>query len=297
MYNTIHKFKLAHFLGRNLVTERFLPFKLLYGIFKKVNFSKKVIRNGASFTLLIKNGTGIMNWVSEYEEWLDKLLPKLINKENAVFIDIGANTGQTMLKVLPHFPDVRYLAIEPNAHCVSYLKSLSEVNNFKNVKIFECGLSDAKGESELLTRYQDDILATTTHSFRKFTKYAIKKKVEMMTGDALIKAENLTDISVIKLDIEGGEASAIEGLLDTIRKFQPYIICEIAPLPTEDSGVTLFRTMSANRILSMLHDLNYSAINIVTGNTIHRAEDLSVSIESCNYLFLPKMKVAVMNLN
>lgn len=297
MYNTIHQFKLSHFLSRNLLTERFLPFRLLYGIFKKVNFSKKVSRNGASFTVLIKNGVGIMNWVSDYEVWLDKLLPKLINKENAVFLDIGANTGQTMLKVLPHFPEVRYFAVEPNAHCVTYLKSLSEVNNFKHVKIFECALSDYNGKAELLTRYQDDILATTTHSFRKFTKYSIKKEVAMISGDALIKAENLMEVSVIKLDIEGGEACAIEGLLNTIRNFQPYIICEILPLPTKDNGVTLFRTKSANKILSMLHDLNYTAINIATGHTINRVEDLSVSLESCNYLFLPKTKVAFVNLN
>jgi len=290
MYKTFHKYKLTHVLGRNFLTESFMPFRIIYGLFKKLNWSKKVHRNGVPFTILIKNGMGVMNFTSDYEIWLDTILPKLIDNENGVFLDIGANTGQTMLKVLPRFPDVRYLAFEPNENCVSYLQALCEVNNFKNVKILEYALSDSDGEAELLTRYQDDILATTTHTFRKFTKYSIKKQVRMTTGDALIKAENLTKISVIKIDIEGGEAKAIDGLLDSIREFQPYIICEIAPLPTEDKGVTAFRTMSANQILSRLKELNYVAINIVTLKRINRTEDLSPSLESCNYLFIPNTK-------
>lgn len=274
-----------------------MPFRLIYGLFKKLNWSKKVRRNGIPYTILIKNGMGVMNFAADYELWLDTILPKLIDNESGVFLDIGANTGQTMLKVLPRFPDVSYFAFEPNENCVSYLQALCEVNNFKNVKILEYALSDSDGEAELLTRYQDDILATTTHTFRKFTKYSIKKKVRMTTGDALVKAENLTKISVIKIDIEGGEARAIDGLLDTIKTFQPYIICEIAPLPTEDQGVTAFRTMSANQILSRLTELNYIAINIVTRKRINQVEDLSTSLESCNYLFLPNTEAHLENLN
>ena len=231
-----------------------------------------------------------MNFISDYEPWLDEMLPKLLDKD-ATFLDVGANIGQTMIKVLSRFPHIPYLAVEPNENCVNYLRLLVEANNFKSVSIFEYALSDTDGKAELLTRYDDDILATTTHSFRKFTKYSTKKQVRMTTGDALIEAEGVTKISVIKIDIEGGEAMALNGLVNTIKKFQPYIICEINPLPTEDEGVTAFRTMSANKILSMLDDLNYTAINAITGNQVSRIEDLSISLESCNYLFIPTAKM------
>lgn len=290
MYKTIHKFKLTHFLGRNLLTESFLPFRLVYGVFKKLNWSKKVRRNGTEVTVLIKNGMGVMNFAAEYEAWLDEILPKIM-KEDGVFLDIGANTGQTMLKVLPRFPKVQYFAFEPNANCVNYLHALCAANNFNTVKILEYAVSDADGEAELLTRYQDDILATTTHSFRKFTKYSMKHTVRMTTGDALVAAENITNVSVIKMDIEGGEAKAIDGLMQTIKNFQPYIICEIAPLPTEDSGVTAFRTQSAAQILSRLTDLNYLALNLVTRQIVTHTDELSPSLESCNYLFFPEKDV------
>lgn len=293
MYNTLHKLKLSHVFSRNFITEDFLPFRLLYKLVKKVNWSKKIHTNGITYTVLLKNGVGVMNFVSDYETWFDDTLEKIIDKEDAVFIDIGANIGQTMLKVLPRFPTVSYYGIEPNPHCVSYLQELAKVNNFNRVKIIECAISDTDGEGELLTRYRDDILATTTHSFRKFTKYAVKTKVPMTTGDAVINAEGLTKVDIIKIDIEGGESKAINGLMNTIKKFQPYIICEILPLPTEDEGVTAFRTMSANAIFACLHELNYLALNIVTGNKIYSTEDLSTSLESCNYLFLPNTKAQV----
>lgn len=297
MYNALHKLKISHVFSRNFLTEDFLPFKLLYGIFKKVNLSKKVHRNGTDFTVLIKNGMGVMNFVTNYENWLDNILTKLIDKQNVVFVDIGANTGQTMIKVLPKFPSVQYYAVEPNKHCVEYLKALIEANNFNNVKLFECALSDDDGKAELLTRYQDDLLATTTHSFRKFTKYAIKDEVEMTTGDRLFKQQDLTGIDIIKIDIEGGEAKAINGLLETIREFQPYIICEINPLNTEDGGVTQFRKDSATKILSILRELNYAALNITTGKSIHTIADLSTSLESCNYIFIPQNKLSHFSAN
>jgi FkbM family methyltransferase len=257
---------------------------------KKINWVKKIHKNGVSFTALIKEGVGIMNFIEDYETWFDDILTKIIEKEDAVFIDIGANIGQTMLKVLPRYPNIRYYGIEPNPHCITYLKALVDINKFKHAKIIESAISDADGEIELLTRYGDDILATTTHSFRKFTKYAVKTKVAMTTGDAVIKAENLTQVDIIKIDIEGGESKAISGLMDTIKRFQPYIICEILPLSTEDEGVTTFRIKSANKILSDLQELNYIALNIVTGNKIYSTQDLSTSLESCNYIFMPKMK-------
>lgn len=291
MYNTLHKFKLAHYLGRNLLTDSFPPFRWSYKLFRKINFSKKVTRNGNSYTILLQDGMGVMNFISNYEDWLDKLLNQILTKNNnAVFIDIGANIGQTMLKVLPSFPKVKYFAIEPNKNCVDYLKALIKINKFESVKIMEYGLSDSIGEGELLTRYQDDILATTTHSFRKFTKYSNKQKISIISGDELFKSEDLQNVSIIKIDIEGGESKAIDGLIKTINTFRPFIICEIAPINTKDKGVTEFRKLSAGKILDRLHELKYLCINVITNSFITKVEDLSDSLESCNYIFIPEEK-------
>ena len=78
MYNTLHKLKLSHVFSRNFITEDFLPFKLLYKLVKKLNWSKKVHKNGVTFTVLIKDGVGIMNFIDDYETWFDDILANII---------------------------------------------------------------------------------------------------------------------------------------------------------------------------------------------------------------------------
>jgi FkbM family methyltransferase len=287
IYSLFHRIKLSHYLGRYFLTEEFFPFRLLYGIFRKISWTKKVRRNGAEFKILLKDGMGLMNFIPDYETWLDLLIPKLLDKQNGIFIDVGSNTGQTLLKVVPRFPDIGYYAIEPNVNCVRHLNSLCELNSFTSVRILNYALTDSAGETDLLMRYRDDILATTSPSFRKFTRYSSTMKVPTTTGDSIVEEENIKKISVIKIDVEGGEAKVISGFVESIRLFQPYIICEILPLISKDADVSKFRVLSAQQILTTLSDLNYIIYNIGEKKKIYTIEEISSSLESSNYLFIP----------
>ncbi len=293
MYNALHKFKIAHILGRNLLTERFLPFKIANKLFKKISFSKTIIRNGQPIKILLKNGVGAMNFVDTYERWFDELLLSLMKDGMPVFVDVGANVGQSLIKVKSLYPQCTYLAIEPNPHCIDYLHKLIAINGFENVSVLQYALTDEEGSTELLLRFQDDILATTTQGFRKFTKYANTAQVATLTGDALIRMQALSNISVIKLDIEGGESKAIKGLMEHIGKFEPYLICEINPLVTEDEGVTKFRRQNAAQILDLLGGKGYVCMNIITKEKVNSIDELSASLQSCNYLFVPPKKANV----
>jgi FkbM family methyltransferase len=293
IYNFLHEYRLSHLVSKKILTENFLPFKLFYGLFKKLNWSKKIKKTGVSYTVILRNGIGLMNFISDYETWFDFLLPKLLTSPSGVFIDVGANTGQTLLKVVPFFKVVKYYAIEPNYACVEYLDLLCKVNAFNSVKTLNYALSDVDGETELLLRYEDDILATTSPSFRKYTNYSSKIKVPMTRGDLLLAKENIAEIAVIKIDVEGSESKVIAGLLSSIRLYQPYIICEILPLVSKSDDVVKFRRSSAQDLFSMLFDLEYIIYNIKERKTIITIDKLSTSLESCNYLFVPRHKQTV----
>lgn len=287
MYNTLHKLKLSHSIGRNFLTIDFLPFKLFYQLLTKVNISFKKNINGVTYKIPIYKGMGFGNLIPNYETWFDKTLQKIVPKhKEIVFIDIGANTGQTILKILPYFPKVNLYAVEPNPHCISYIQHLCSLNNFKKITILKTAFSNKKGVTKLQLRYNDDILGTTTSSFRKYTKYAFSVEVPLITGDAaLTKHKN---IDFIKIDVEGGESKVIEGLTETLKKFSPTIICEVLPVFVKDVEVKKFRIQSATLLFSILDKLNYTIFNIQLKQIVYNVTNLSNSLESCNYLFIPE---------
>jgi FkbM family methyltransferase len=87
-------------------------------------------------------------------------------------------------------------------------------NNIQNVKLFNQALFSENTDiylAESWTPDQDCITSTPTNV-----------KIEAVTIDSL----NLPKVDFIKLDIEGGEANALRGAIDTITKFQPIITFE-----------------------------------------------------------------------
>lgn len=288
LYSTLHRLNFIHTVGKYFLTDRFFLFRWIYYLLGKVSFKRKVKRNGASFTVLLKNGIGILNFQPDYESWMNELLPKLLTHDKQVFIDVGANTGQTLLKTVPYFPTVEYYAIEPNPTCADYLQSLIDVNSYDSVRIRNHALSNVNEPQELQLRYKDDVLATTSPGFRTFTQYSTTIKVPAKTGDEFVKEEGLDAISIIKMDVEGGEANVLEGFKKSIERFQPLIICEILPLESKDDGVTKFRIEAVTKIFDLLNKLNYKIINIKNNLEVKSIDEISKSLEASNYLFVPE---------
>ena len=231
-----------------------------------------------------------MNFISNYESWMDELLPKILARQHGAFIDVGANIGQTMLKVLPNHEVERYYAVEPNTYCAEYLESVIVLNNFQNTEIIKDALSDTIGKTKLLLRYRDDILATTSPAFRKYTKYSSSLIVPQTTGDLLFETIAPDNIAVIKIDVEGGELNVLKGFTKTIKAHQPFLLLEVLPLHSKDASVARFRLDNAKGILSLLDALSYSLYNVRLKTSVKSISDLSTSLESSNYLAIPKGK-------
>ncbi|QTN38417.1 FkbM family methyltransferase [Cryomorphaceae bacterium] len=211
-------------------------------------------------------------------------------KDGGTFIDVGANTGQTLLKVKSINEEVEYVGIEPNPVCVEYLKNLIELNQLSNARVFGHALSRDKDILNLKLRYSEDQLGTTTENFRVFTRYAIEVKVPAVTGDAFVTDHKLKQVDVIKLDIEGGESDVLQSFRKTIEQYRPSIICEVTPLQSKSKKVERFRQESAQSILQFCYELDYLVINLKTQVSVHVIDDFSKSLESCNYLLKPNSK-------
>jgi hypothetical protein len=55
----------------------------------------------------------LMASVETHEPWLDRIYEKVMLDRRGAFIDVGANIGQTLLKVLNTNPSAEYVGFEP----------------------------------------------------------------------------------------------------------------------------------------------------------------------------------------
>ena len=98
--------------------------------------------------------------------WMDEIIKGCYAISQGTFIDIGANVGQTLLKVKSLFADVVYVGFEPNIHCAGYISTLISSNNFQDCSIFPIGLGCEEKVTTLFYENHADPKATVIDNFR-----------------------------------------------------------------------------------------------------------------------------------
>lgn len=150
----------------------------------------------------------------------------ILNKKDGSFIDIGANIGQTLLKVKSINNDISYYRFEPNIRCCSYLRCLISKNKFSKCEIYPIGASN---KLQILKFFSDGATgqgASLIEGFRKQEAYKTSENVIVMDIGSVISNIEITSISIIKIDVEGGELETLQGMSNAINKYRPYIVCE-----------------------------------------------------------------------
>ncbi len=140
------------------------------------------------------------------EQYFDKqLIPDI---KNISFLDGGGYIGDTIPYIIDNFPDFkRIYVIEPSKLHINIVKK--EFSNIKNIEFINCGLGSKK------TEYLEEQIVqhNCNHNFQA---------TNIDTIDNIIDSK----VDFIKLDIEGAEQDAIDGAVNTIKKYKPILaIC------------------------------------------------------------------------
>lgn len=218
---------------------------------------------------------------------MKKILDQIIKKNSdLVFVDVGVNIGQTLIKVKELDQNITYLGFEPNPFCFQYVDQLLEINNISNTQIFCCGISNITSQVELLidNKSKLDPSASILSSYRK-GKY---KKIQVAVFDpnqiGLLK--NLK-IGYIKIDVEGAEMEVLYGFKSIIDQFKPIILTEILPIHKKDDKSRLFRLEQLN---TFIRSIGYSIyrVDMKSGELLNLPEiDANNNYDLCNYVFYP----------
>jgi len=156
--------------------------------------------------------------------FLDQVL-----KPGMVFFDVGANDGYfTLFAARRLGPAGRVIAVEPSSRERFNLQGNVEANRLTNVTVVPLALGAASGTASLrlakgihsghntLGNFAHD--GVQMHSFEEV-------KVEAL--DTVVGRLGLSRVDVIKIDVEGAEASVIDGARDVLRQMRPTLLLEI----------------------------------------------------------------------
>lgn len=262
------------------------PFK------QDISFKKTI--NKKTFYFYINNHVTNHYLFDDKEPWMNQLFTRISLSQDKSILDIGANTGQTLIKVKSLFPTNPYIGFEPNPICFDYLNKIIAINHLYNTSTYNFGLSNYNGTAKLsLFNNEWDTEATLISDFRK-QKIMNQIKVKLVVGDDFVKEHEIYNIGIVKIDIEGAELETIMGLSKTINYQRPIIICEILPAYSLENSL---RVKRQNLIVDLLLDLKYdiyrigkdkkqNLVNFVHLNKIEIHDDIMCS----DYIFLPREK-------
>ena len=147
---------------------------------------------------------------SNGEVWLIKQVSATNPK---VIFDVGANTGKYCNEIIKYSPNADVYCFEPVTKTFNLLKSAVQS---KQVRFVQKGLFSS---SKKLTI---NLYPSHTHA-SLFELKAVpyesvgNEEIDLVRGDDFVGENKIEKIDLLKLDIEGAELGALQGLQDTFR--------------------------------------------------------------------------------
>ena len=216
------------------------------------------------------------NLYPEYDKFISKVVVNL--PENSSVLDIGANVGDTVGRLIQSNNKLNYYCIEADNFFFDYLNL--NVKNFK--KIISCKITLIKLlvgldlQGELIGKHGTKSLLESKNSSN--SKIIKSKKI-----DKIISEYNIKNISLIKCDTDGYDYNVIFSGISYIKKNTPDIFFEYHYL-NKDSQVNYIG------IINILFEIGYKNWTIISnyGEVLFKRinkEDLIYLINSDQRIF------------
>ena len=146
---------------------------------------------------------------------------KLLNKGDRA-VDGGANQGIFACAFATAVGNTGHVfAFEPQSYAVSCIRNNAKLNHFENITIFEGAISGEMGETFLNLD-----LGPISAFISARPQGTNTTKVKTFSIDGLAATNEIQDVQLIKLDVEGAELSALNGARLMLQRAKPRICIE-----------------------------------------------------------------------
>jgi len=160
----------------------------------------------------------------EYDPVGTNFLRTMANKtQEAIFIDIGANTGTHTLAMKDLCDQVH--CFEPFPLVLRALRENLAANNIDNVTVYPFGLSSKSGKADFFENKEGNLGAGT---FQTQDRKA-DQSLQLQNGDGFFVQHGIKG-NIFKIDVEGHEIETLIGLKEQLANSRPIVLWEFSPL-------------------------------------------------------------------
>lgn len=142
-------------------------------------------------------------------------------KPDSVILDIGANNGSILSRLMKVSPFGRYYAYEPIPFFAEYLSK-----RYSRAVVKEIALSNQSGFTSFSNTFGSPALSSLDHN--RIESSGVPYRVIQVKTDTLDNQfEKIDALDFVKIDVEGHEIQVLEGGIETIKRHMPHIVIEI----------------------------------------------------------------------
>jgi len=274
---------------------RKIYFRLLrrIGILKHLNINIKSIVNKRQVLIPVINEKGLSNYLQLSEIWMIDLIQRLYQDSliEGCFVDVGANIGQTLIKIKSIDPDIHYIGFEPNPNCINYLEKLIQTNNYNNSKIVPVAISDKTAVTELIFVNNSEIDSSAS-LIKNFRSPSSGTKTLQIPAFKFADIEYLIPdkIGLLKIDVEGAELEVLSSFIKRVTNDRSLILVEILPAYNKGNHSRINRQ---NKIFELVEKNRYLIYRILKINDdfqhLQKMDQFEIhdDLDLCDYLLIP----------
>ena len=158
------------------------------------------------------------------------------SKKIKTIIDLGANIGSETIRFAINHPESNIFSVEAQVDNFSILKLNVEKNKFKNIKLYNRAAYSEDGIELTLFNCSSGANRNEAFSIKEATSNITKEIVSSISINQILSENNLNEIDILKIDIEGAEKYLFsnESNLDWLNKTN----CLIFECPDSDEPFT-----------------------------------------------------------
>ena len=143
-------------------------------------------------------------------------------------LDIGANIGYYVTLESKVIGDQgRILAIEPSPLNFEFLKRNVELQNRKNIEVFNFAAGDKNGQINFVMDENESNSGRVISDDKLSTWSGPVTKLPVKTIDSFLDEMKIDKIDFLRMDVEGYEYNIFQGMKNTIKKSKPIIQIEV----------------------------------------------------------------------